>query len=86
MRALVVGLVLMAPPALAQAPAAGSGAGGPVGPSVSTPTSPTGVAPPGTPATPAARDGVGTAVIGKTETPASPVPGNTGGADSGVRR
>ena len=85
MRALVV-LALMVTPALAQAPAAGSGGGGGVGASVSQPTVPTGAVPPGTPATPAAREGVGTAVIGKTETPATPVPGNTGGADSGVRK
>ena len=88
MRALVIGLVAMASAAQAQAPApaAGSGAGGPVGPSVSQPTVPMGAVPPGTPSSQPARDAIGTAVIGKTETPASPVPGNTGGADSGVRR
>ena len=86
MRAVLIGLMLASAPALAQAPAAGSGAGGPVGPSVPAPNTPTGAVPPGTTARPDLRDAIGQAVIGKTETPATPVPGNTGGADSGVRK
>ena len=61
-----------------------------VGPSVSSPTSPTGKTPPGTPttATPAgsmARDTTGQNVIGHTATPPSSVPGNTGGAGTGAK-
>lgn len=87
MRPLLALSILMLPAvALAQAPAAGSGAGGSVGPSVTGPTTPQGATPPGAPSAQPTRDTIGTAVIGKTETPASPVPGNTGGGDSGVRR
>ena len=83
--------LMFAASALAQAPAAGSGGGGPVNPSVSAPTQPLGATPPGTPSAATTegrqtRDAIGTAVIGKTETPPSPVPGNTGGADAGVRK
>ncbi|GAC1343602.1 MAG: hypothetical protein NVSMB18_19690 [Acetobacteraceae bacterium] len=83
-------LLACAGPALAQAPAAGSGGGGPVGPSVAQPTTPTGATPPGTPSGQTAaglqaRDASGTAVIGKTATPPGPVPGNTGGQDSGKK-
>lgn len=71
------------------APAAGSGGGGSVGASASTPTHPTGKTPPGTPsaATPAgriARDTTGQKVIGHTATTGS-IPGNTGGASTGVK-
>ena len=86
MRAVLIGLMLASAPALAQAPAAGSGAGGPVGQSVPTPTVPTGAVPPGTAARPEVRDAIGQAVIGKTEALPTPMPGNTGGADSGVRK
>ena len=86
MRAVLIGLMLVSAPALAQAPAAGSGAGGPVGSSTGAPTAPTGAVPPGATARPEARDAIGQAVIGKTETLPTPMPGNTGGADSGVRK
>ncbi len=88
-----VGLLLAAwiAPAFAQAPAAGSGGGGGVGASVSEPTTPKGAAPPGTPsgqstAERQSRDAIGTAVIGKTETSGTAMPGDTGGADSGVKK
>ena len=85
MRALIIGLCLLTTPALAQAPAAGSGAGGPVGASTPGANPPQGSTPPGA-ATGPVRDAIGTAVIGKTETPPSLVPGNTGGKGSGVQK
>ena len=91
--ALLPAALLLAGTAFAQtatqgtgAPPAGSGGGGPVNESVPAPRAPQGVIPPGTPSSQTARDAVGTAMLGKTETPPSPVPGNTGGADSGVRK
>ncbi len=90
---LTAAFLLLAGAAAAQtppAPAAGSAAGGPVGPSVSTPTSPTGRTPPGTPAADSvpgqiSRDSTGQSVIGHTTTPPSAVPGNTGGQGTGAK-
>ncbi len=92
MRAAILAVALFGSvPAYAQAPAAGSGNGGPVGASISNPTAPTGKTPPGTPggqttADGAARDSAGAAVIGKTTTLPGPVVGNTAGQDSGVHK
>lgn len=72
------------------APPAGSGTGGPVGPSVSTPREAIGAVPPGTPSATSvqgqgARNQTGQEVIGNTATPPSAVPGNTGGQETGTR-
>lgn len=88
---LAAATVLTLASAQAQAPAAGSAGGGGVAPSAAQPTKPQGMAPPGTPAGQTtdgrqARDAAGTAVISKTGTPGGAVPGNTGGADSGVKK
>ncbi len=77
--------------AYAQAPAAGSGAGGGVGPSVDAPRTPQGNTPPGTPSANTAgdralRDTAGQNAVGKIGTPSSALPGDTTGQDSGVRK
>lgn len=84
MRASVVlGLLLMTTPVLAQTPAppAGSAGGGPVGPSTSNPM-PQPHTPPGTPngqTTPdrQARDAAGQSVIGQTNYPPNTAPAST---------
>ncbi len=75
------------PPA---APPAGSGSGGSVGPSVMTPSSPTGKTPPGTPTDSTvpgqvSRNTTGQDVIGQTANPPTAVPGNTGGQGTGAK-
>lgn len=77
--------------AYAQAPAAGSGAAGGVGPSVNTPRTAQGNTPPGTPSADTAgdralRDAAGQNALGKIGTPSSALPGDTTGQDSGVRK
>lgn len=62
----------------------------PVGPSVSSPTYPTGKTPPGaasaaTPSGRIARDTAGQKVIGHTTTTGGGTPGNTGGAGTGAK-
>lgn len=93
MRASILAAALLLYPAVlhAQAPKPGSSGGGDVGPSVSRPNVPLGTAPPGTPSGETAgdralRDAAGQNAIGRTETPTSPVPGDTKGLDSGVRK
>ena len=92
MRAAILATAILIPAAAyAQNPAPGTGGGGPVGPSISAPTTPTGSPPPGTPSGEttgdrALRDAAGQGVIGKTETPPSVVPGDTRAPDAGVRR
>jgi hypothetical protein len=96
MRYRLLGAValLVAGPAWAQVPAAppaGSGGGGPVGPSTTTPQGPTGKTPPGTPGANSvpgqiSRDAAGQQVIGKTATPPGAVPGDTGGRGTGATR
>lgn len=93
MRASILTAALLLLPAtlFAQAPKPGSSGGGEVGPSVSRPDVPLGTVPPGTPSGDTAgdralRDAAGQSVIGRTETPTSPVPGDTKGLDSGVRK
>lgn len=93
MRELVIAVAILVSSAAsyAQAPAPGSSAGGGVGQSVAEPRGPTGATPPGTPSADSAgdralRDAAGESVIGKTVTPPTPVPGNTTGPDSGVRK
>ena len=91
MRASILAAALLYPAVLhAQAPKPGSNGGGDVGPSVSRPDVPLGTAPPGTSSGEtvgdrALRDAAGQNVIGRTE-PTSPVPGDTKGLDSGVRK
>lgn len=84
-----ISMVILASVALSGAASAQSPPG-PVGPSVSSSTHPTGKTPPGTPtaATPdgrIARDAVGQKVIGHTATPAGGPPGNTGGGATGKK-
>ena len=93
MRASILAAALLLYPAAlhAQAPKPGSSGGGEVGPSVSRPDVPLGTTPPGTPSGETAgdralRDAAGQNVIGRTEMPTSPVPGDTKGLDSGVRK
>ena len=93
MRASILAAALLLYPAAlhAQAPKPGSSGGGEVGPSVSRPDVPLGTTPPGTPSGETAgdralRDAAGQNVIGRTETLTSPVPGDTKGLDSGVRK
>ena len=93
MRTSILTAALLLYPAVlfGQAPKPGSSGGGDVGPSVSRPDVPLGTVPPGTPSGETAgdralRDAAGQHVIGRTETPTSPVPGDTKGLDSGVRK
>ncbi len=82
-RSLMLGLLLVAAPALAQTPAppAGSDGGGPVGPSTSNPI-PQPHTPPGTPNDQTgpdrqARDATGQSVIGHTSYPPNTAPAST---------
>lgn len=92
MRASIWATALLYPAVLfAQAPTPRSNGGGEVGPSASQPDVPLGATPPGTPSGETAgdralRNAAGQNAIGKTETPISPVPGDTKGLDSGVRK